>query len=166
SLERNFFVSGFIVGRVCAQAAINLDWNCFAANDIPCLMDSAQSVYCSDFCGLAGPTNPPCGGLGYCGGSSNFWEFGSKECWCLEGYKRGATCAPLLEASQAQVLKQLQVLWGTGDNEQWQTETISSLMRFVAVDTQSFIVRLDLSNQWLPGTIPSVLSSLTRLTHL
>ncbi|GJP74648.1 hypothetical protein CLOP_g5204 [Closterium sp. NIES-67] len=92
------------------------------------------------------------------------------QCQCAGGYTHGSSstsCVSTLQSSQVEVLNGLLQLWGSAPNSVWQSETIDSLKeRFASIDGENFIVKLDLSSQTLSGTIPSILTALSRLTHL
>ncbi|GJP55279.1 hypothetical protein CLOM_g14259 [Closterium sp. NIES-68] len=173
-LNFNFFTSGTIEDHICNQANVADASNCLNPYDVPCQQDDSQLQDCSIFCGMdASSSIPPCAGRGYCYGeflNAPWWEQSEMQCQCLGGYTQELTsgsCVPTLESSQVDVLSGLLGLWGSAPNPIWKNETLDTVMpRVVAVDAEQFIINLDLSNQSLNGTIPSILSTLARLTHL
>ncbi|CAI5995041.1 unnamed protein product, partial [Closterium sp. NIES-65] len=162
SLRNNFISSGIIAGKVCESVKVDVRNNCFAPEDVPCLLEVEQLATCSDFCGMIGSSVPPCAGHGYCFGEGwgEWWGAGQMQCQCFEGYVPGPThnsCVSMLESSQVQVLEDLLALWGSPRGP-WQSETPVSLLRFVVPDSEKFIVSLALRSNYLyGGSLPTTM---------
>ncbi|GJP80179.1 hypothetical protein CLOP_g10400, partial [Closterium sp. NIES-67] len=174
NLKFNYFTSGTIGDHICNQAEVSVASNCLDPDSVLCQLDESQLQDCYIFCGMDAPSSiPPCDGHGYCYGENlniPWGEQGEMQCQCAGGYTHGSSstsCVSTLQSSQVEVLNGLLQLWGSAPNSVWQSETIDSLKeRFASIDGENFIVKLDLSSQTLSGTIPSILTALSRLTHL
>ncbi|CAI5489438.1 unnamed protein product, partial [Closterium sp. Naga37s-1] len=167
-ISGNHFTSGTITSKICSKATVQVWRNCFAADDVPCKLEQEQRSDCADFCGMIAPSVDPCNGHGYCyGGDWRTWQDRNLTCECFDQYVLGPTARSCVtESSQDEVLKGLLTLWNSIIDGPWKNKTLESLRPFVKYDSDTFIVSLELSNQSLSGTIPSILSQLSRLTHL